>query len=1086
LIALACPGTDNRVTLTRMSLQAMTRVLLGGVIWTSLACTGWSQTASSWRFFGVADGLAESACTSLSLTPQGKVLVRHGTSSSISELDGYGVNLLPSPDGARGALYESPAGQLWTVLPRGLAEYKEGRWLVHPVQAIADEVLAPNLRTPPLFPVRQDVVLVLLSDQLLQFGCEDPAHPKIETLRQAGATPLGRFSGLALARDGGLWVTGARGLAKVPGPVRSLTPNSQWQTYIPPESLQIQNLHDAVEAPNGSVTVLADSVAKDQRVVASFDGKSWSFNPLPSGALRQIWRGPDDSWWAYSDESLFHWENGLSGEPLMEDVFAHRFYDVAVDPAGSFWLGTSEGLFRYSPSLWRSPARNHLPSAPVQGLASDSQGGLWALQAGTLYCVRDEETRQWALPETSQREASAEHALFALKNGTILVRLGQELLLFRPGTGRFTRLAGIEGRAPTQSYAVLGQAGEGQVCLQTFNGEGPTEAYELELYDGNRVQPFPPGKPDSTLGAGLVAVFAARNGDYWLASDHGVGWFHDNKWRTFSSTDQTGPEGPQFFAELPDGKICCATHDRLWQSDGRNWAMIRRGFGNINAMVSARDGTLWLATSAGLHRFSEQAWLENSVEEGLPGPNIRELCEDKRGRLWAGTSHGLSVYHPEADLDPPKTVIRELTQTEKKVHEGDSLTLSYIGQDKWKYTSRARLLYSYRVDQGEWSSFREITSVSFSDLRPGKHYFQIRAMDRNANVEANPAQLEFAVLLPWYRESRLVIIGSAGLAAALFFAGLAVNRHLRLLRSYAEVEKQVVERTKQLDLANRELLQSQKMNALGTLAAGIAHDFNNILSIIKGSAQIIEENLQNPDKINTRVDRIKTVVEQGSGIVKAMLGFSRDSDLQNASCDVNNVVEDTTRLLGDRFLREVQISFEPIPGIPEVCASRDLVQQILLNFIFNAAESMSGRKQVVVTARTLEALPESLVLRPAGVPLPAGASPTGPEAQNSSSNGSPSGAAPASSSPSTYVAISVKDLGCGIPPENLSRIFEPFFTTKALSARRGTGLGLSMVYELAKKLRAGLAVESTVDQGSTFTLILPAVTAPAPTPVQTR
>jgi len=70
------------------------------------------------------------------------------------------------------------------------------------------------------------------------------------------------------------------------------------------------------------------------------------------------------------------------------------------------------------------------------------------------------------------------------------------------------------------------------------------------------------------------------------------------------------------------------------------------------------------------------------------------------------------------------------------------------------------------------------------------------------------------------------------------------------------------------------------------------------------------------------------------------------------------------------------------------------------------------------------------------------------------------------------VTISVQDFGCGIPPENMPRIFEPFFTTKALSARRGTGLGLSMVYELGKKMKASLAVKSVVDQGSTFILIL--------------
>jgi two-component system cell cycle sensor histidine kinase/response regulator CckA len=113
----------------------------------------------------------------------------------------------------------------------------------------------------------------------------------------------------------------------------------------------------------------------------------------------------------------------------------------------------------------------------------------------------------------------------------------------------------------------------------------------------------------------------------------------------------------------------------------------------------------------------------------------------------------------------------------------------------------------------------------------------------------------------------------------------------------------------------------------------------------------------------------------------------------------------------------------------------------LLNFIFNAAESMESKKQILLSTRLIGKLPADLVL----LPLPA----------------------------ARYVSVSVQDSGCGIPAENLTRIFEPFFTTKALSTRRGTGLGLSMVYELAKKLGAGLAVESVVSQGSVFTLILP-------------
>ena len=187
-------------------------------------------------------------------------------------------------------------------------------------------------------------------------------------------------------------------------------------------------------------------------------------------------------------------------------------------------------------------------------------------------------------------------------------------------------------------------------------------------------------------------------------------------------------------------------------------------------------------------------------------------------------------------------------------------------------------------------------------------------MDRNGNIDPSPAQLEFSIVLPWYREGRLVLIACTGAAAALFFGGLAFNRHRRLVRSYAEVEHKVAERTQQLEAAGRQLMHSQKMNALGTLAAGIAHDFNNILSIIRGSAQIIEDNMDNPEKIRIRADRIRTAADQGAGIVKAMLGFSRDSGEPETMCDLNTTVEETLRLLGDRFLREVRDRVSPDSG----------------------------------------------------------------------------------------------------------------------------------------------------------------------------
>ncbi len=238
------------------------------------------------------------------------------------------------------------------------------------------------------------------------------------------------------------------------------------------------------------------------------------------------------------------------------------------------------------------------------------------------------------------------------------------------------------------------------------------------------------------------------------------------------------------------------------------------------------------------------------------------------------------------------------------------------------------------------------------------------------------------------------------------------------------------------------LAHSQKMTALGTLAAGIAHDFNNILSIIKGSAQIIAAQPGDRDKVLTRVSRILTMVDQASDVVRGMLGFGTATDRTVQPCALNDLVTGTVRLLSDRFRRDVDVRLHLAPRLPRALAAADLVRQILLNLLFNGADAMDGRGVLDIRTAPLDAVPADLVL----APRPA----------------------------SRYVRVSVRDFGCGIPAEVRSRLFEPFFTTKARSDRPGRGLGLYMVYEFAREMGHGLQVESTPGQGSTFTLILPA------------
>jgi signal transduction histidine kinase/ligand-binding sensor domain-containing protein len=1010
----------------------------------AMAAAAHAQKAANWRSFKVADGLADSVMLSVTESPRGRIWVKHPAGESISWLDGYDTGILPSPGPGNYRIYESPGGQLWSLTSDGLQLFKDNHWTTFPLAAAGNLAATQPLS---LHPVKQNRVLFLTADGLFEFNAESLNQPQIVLARAARQTGLQGFTSLAAARDGGLWIGGSNGLARLPAPLRNLRPDTEWQEHLLDANLGIRNLRELMEDDAGGITALAESVADARPVVAHFDGQQWSIVlASPPDRTLRAWRGLENVWWALTSQALFQWESGQTNAIATEEISARRYFDAAVEPNGVFWLATSDGLFRHAPLAWRTPPNAPPRESVVRGILEDRQERLWIASANSLDVLETNQWRHYALPESASADFRAGRGIFALTNGSLVIELSARLSLFNPRTGQFAAVV----HRPESRVRAIGQLRDGSLCVQSFNSGSAAESYRLELFDGAGFRAFPQPLPDANPGADLLLLPGSQSGSFWLAGQRGLAWFHDNKWQSFAPADSTVAEAPTCMLEIGEGRLWCGIRDRIWEFNGKAWWLVRSGFDRVNALARGRDGSVWAATDSGVHRFAHDCWAVNGADEGLPSINVRDICEDHAGRIWAAATYGLSLYHAEADPDPPKTKIHDLPEPRNSVPEGSVINVLFSGRDKWKYTPTARLLFSYRLDQGNWSPMQEDRSVVLPDLRPGKHYFQVRCLDRNWNLDPDPPKLEFAIALPWYKESRPLAIACAGLAVAFFFAAVAFNRHRRLIRSYAEVEAKVALRTSQLEVASRELLHSQKMNALGTLSAGIAHDFNNILSIIKGSAQIIEDNLENPDKVRTRTGRIKTVVEQGAGIVNAMLGFSRQTGQELALCDVNAIVNETIKLLGDRFVRELEVRFEPGQALPEVPASKDFIQQILLNFIFNAADAMNGRGRVVLATRESRQLPAVMALTPAV-----------------------SGA---------YVFVSIQDFGSGIAPEIMERIFEPFFTTKSLSTRRGTGLGLSMAYELARQMDCGLAVESVVSQGSTFSLIIPVRALPDNSP----
>jgi len=1002
----------------------------------TLAPAAFAQRYSDWRVFRAADGMSESSCVSVTVGLNEKVLAKHINTDSISELNGFTVTSFPSPEVGRSRVYGNSGGQLWTVTSTGVAEFSNGQWKVHPVAGIAklNDSVAPLVApTIPIQVIRQDRVLILLPDQLLLLDTAAISASKLSLLQSADHTGLQKFSGMTMAHDGTLWISGTHGLEHSTATIRNLKPDDSWREFAAPPGVRAQDFELPLQDLDGEGLTFIAELPNEQPCVVHFENGNWIVHPTPNTQrVRGAWRAMDGTTWVVTVNKVLQIDNlGTAEADDTEEISSGHYFDVAVQTNGIFWLASNEGLVRYSPPLWKSPRELQSLNSPVPCLAEDAESRLWFVSANALHSLENGADLEHDFPRNYRPLLQSARDLKPLKNGDMLLDNGEQLFQFQPREPEALKAVASN---PDEHRHTLGAFRDGSIAVETT--EGAAQNCRFEKYDGVTFKPFPAAPPDCAYNA----FFETQNGDIWLGGERGVACFHEKQWQIFSNN--VAPSSAIAFVETAGGKLWCATPDSIWELTGQNWNLVRSGFDQINNMIRSHDGTIWVASNGGVERFSQDAWIENSVDEGLPNANVRFIYEDRKGHLWVGTTRGLSLFHPEADPDPPQTRITR-TPEEETVPQNVTVSVVFSGQDKWKYTPYDRLLYSYRLDQHDWSEFIDLNLRRFPDLAPGAHSLEVRAMDRNGNIESKPARMAFSIALPWYKETRLALTTFAGIASALFFAALAFNRHRQLLRSYAEVERKVAERTRELEITSRELVHSQKMNALGTLAAGIAHDFNNILSIIKGSAQIIEDNVENKDKVRIRADRIKTVVEQGSGIVKAMLGFSAGTSEEPVVCDLNAVVNDTIQLLGDRFQRDTAVTFTPEPGLPQVPIVKEFVQQVLLNFVFNAAEAETAarRKQIVVKLRAVQQLPANLVLAPAYA--------------------------------KGYVLVSVQDFGCGISPETLPRIFEPFFTTKAFSARRGTGLGLSMVYELARKLAAGLSVDSIVNVGSTFTLILP-------------
>ena len=255
--------------------------------------------------------------------------------------------------------------------------------------------------------------------------------------------------------------------------------------------------------------------------------------------------------------------------------------------------------------------------------------------------------------------------------------------------------------------------------------------------------------------------------------------------------------------------------------------------------------------------------------------------------------------------------------------------------------------------------------------------------------------------------------------------------------------------------SEQQLLQVQKMEAVGRLAGGVAHDFNNLLTVIRGNAELLLADIPADSPSREDVEEIRRAADRAAALTKQLLAFSRRQVLQPRLLDLNRSVTEMERMLQRLLSEDVELVTRLDPQLRRVRADPAQLEQVIMNLVVNARDAMPDGGLVSLCTSNMELGEE--VRRRHGYVVPG-----------------------------EYVLLEVGDTGRGMDPTTLAMAFEPFFTTKPTG--KGTGLGLSMVYGIVKQSGGYIWIDSELERGTRVRVYLPVargdaeqdVAAPAP------
>jgi signal transduction histidine kinase/ligand-binding sensor domain-containing protein len=507
-------------------------------------------------------------------------------------------------------------------------------------------------------------------------------------------------------------------------------------------------------------------------------------------------------------------------------------------------------------------------------------------------------------------------------------------------------------------------------------------------------------------------------------------------------------------------------------------------------IIEDNQHNLWVSTTTTIFRINER---RDKIEKYTQDNGVKltqslwshSSFEAADGGLYLGNYFGYYSFYPDQLTDSiaaPPLHITGFTLDDKRISAANANVLSLpIWQSREiklaynqnvfsfefflaDYIAPAEKRYSYMLENydASWHDIKSENRASFFNIPPGSYVFRVKAVSGDGN--AVEKSIRIIVSPPWWETWWFRGLSVLALIAVIY--GVIKERSRKLVAEKLQLEQKVAERTAQLEKslvelksAQAQLIQSEKMASLGELTAGIAHEIQNPLNFVNNFSDLSKELLLEmkeemdignaaeakaiADDLVQNLDKILHHGKRADAIVKGMLQHSRTAADQKDETDINALCDEYLRLAyhgyrakDNAFHVKLETDFDP--GVGKVSVIQQDIGRVLLNLYNNAFYA--------VAEKAGSAGPDYI--------------PTVTVRTNKQVKGG-----------KAIVEIAVSDNGCGIPDKIREKIFQPFFTTKPTG--QGTGLGLSLSYDIIKAHGGTLNVDSIEGEGSTFIINLP-------------